>query len=127
MRSSLCEAVLDHLIVCLLYTSILTVARMIDGLTISKKELESGQIRVPKYRALYLDSVYREFGGIQFDRDQNYKSVIRTMKSIEDSDFEIPGEFRAILRGYQKTGFRWLKTLDAVSYTHLRCSSDRKH
>ena len=95
---------------------ILTVARMIDGLTISKKELESGQIRVPKYRALYLDSVYREFGGIQFDRDQKYKSVIRTMKSIEDSDFEIPGEFRAILRGYQKTGFRWLKTLDACGF-----------
>ena len=38
------------------------------------------------------------------------------MKSIEDSDFEIPGEFRAILRGYQKTGFRWLKTLDACGF-----------
>jgi len=95
---------------------LLTVARMVDGLAVSKSELSAGRIQVPKYRALYLDSLYREYGNIGFDRDQKYKSLIRGMKSIEDSDFEIPGAFSKVLRGYQKTGFRWLKTLDACGF-----------
>lgn len=46
---------------------ILTVARMIDGLTISKKELESGQIRVPKIPGIVSGFCIQGFGGIQFD------------------------------------------------------------
>ena len=56
-----------------------------------------------------------------FDRDQKYKSVIRTMKSIEDSGIlRFLAEFRAILRGYQKTGFRWLRPWTPVV---LGCNS----
>ena len=95
---------------------LLTVARMVDGLAISKSELQKGRIQVPKYRALYLDSMYREYGNIAFDRDQMYKSIVRGMKSVEDSDFEIPEAFSNVLRGYQKTGYRWLRTLDAYGF-----------
>uniref|UniRef100_UPI003260C6DD SNF2-related protein n=1 Tax=Clostridium sp. NkU-1 TaxID=1095009 RepID=UPI003260C6DD len=38
------------------------------------------------------------------------------MKSVEDSDFEIPQSLRHVLRGYQKTGYRWLKTLDSYGF-----------
>ena len=41
---------------------------------------------------------------------------LRGMKSVEDSDFEVPGHLAGILRGYQKTGFRWLRTLDAWGF-----------
>ena len=45
-----------------------------------------------------------------------FKAVVRGMKSVEDSDYEIPLTLRSVLREYQKTGFRWLKTLDSYGF-----------
>lgn len=95
---------------------LLTVARMVDGLAVSKGELQRRKAKIPRYRSLYLDSMYREYGEIRLNGDQDYKSVVRGMKSVEDSDFEIPDPFSAILREYQKTGFQWLKTLDTWGF-----------
>lgn len=95
---------------------LMTVAKMIDGLEVSKGELQSQKIRIPKYRALYLDSLYKEYGGISFYRDSLFKAVVRGMKSVEDSDYEIPDSLKQVLREYQKTGFRWLRTLDTHGF-----------
>ena len=38
------------------------------------------------------------------------------MKSVEDSDFELPDSLKKVLRGYQKKGFFWLKTLCQNSF-----------
>lgn len=90
----------------------MTIARLQEGLGIGKGELKEKQIVLPGYRALYLDQMVREEGGIAFYRDSLYKAVVRGMKSVADSDFEIPASFQGELREYQKTGYRWLRTLD---------------
>ncbi len=102
---------------------LLTVARMVDGLAVSKGELQKRKARVPRYRALYLDSMYREYGEIRLHGDPEYKSVVRGMKSVEDSDFEIPDPFSTILREYQKTGFQWLKSLDTWGFGGILADS----
>lgn len=33
------------------------------------------------------------------------------MKTVEDSDFEVPENLQKVLREYQKTGYLWLETL----------------
>ena len=45
-----------------------------------------------------------------------FKAVVRGMKVVEDSDFPVPQALFSVLRGYQKTGFRWLRTLDAYGF-----------
>lgn len=95
---------------------ILSIAELIDSLAISKSELEQKKIRLPKYRAFYLNSVLKDNEAIAFYRDTLFKSVIRGMKSVEDSDFEIPKTLKNVLRTYQKTGFRWLRTLDEYGF-----------
>ncbi|MDD3252013.1 MAG: SNF2 helicase associated domain-containing protein [Lachnospiraceae bacterium] len=97
-------------------SGLVTVAKLVDGLAISKAKLSEDSIRIPAYRALYLDSVLKEGNGITFYRDHLFKAVVRGMKSVEDSDYEIPSSLLSILRGYQKAGFRWLKTLDAYGF-----------
>ena len=94
----------------------LTVARMADGMAVSRSQLQGGTIRIPAYRALYLDSILKEGQGVTLYRDHLFKAVVRGMKSVEDSDFAIPESLQQVLRGYQKTGFRWLKTLDACHF-----------
>ena len=95
---------------------IFTVAKMINGMSAEQEKEESGTFRVPMYRALYLDSILKDGNGITFYRDNLFKAVVRGMKSVEDGDFEIPVSMRSVLRGYQKTGFYWMKTLDSYGF-----------
>lgn len=96
--------------------SLSAVSELADGLHLTGKELQSKSITLPKERALYLDSILRSNEGVSFHRDNQFKSMIRNMKSIEDSDFEIPNSLQNVLRSYQKTGFRWLKTMDIYGF-----------
>ena len=77
----------------------------------------SGTISMPRYRALYIDSVLK--GDVDVRRDANFKALIRNVKSVEDSDFKIPESLRKILRNFQRTGFRWLKTLDSYGLSGI--------
>ena len=95
---------------------LMTVARMTESLGIGREELLSGVVKVPVYRALYLDSVLKEGNGITFYRDNLFRAVVRGMKSVEDSDYVVPASLVQVLRGYQKTGYRWLKTLDVNGF-----------
>ncbi|WP_346919145.1 SNF2 helicase associated domain-containing protein [Lacrimispora sp.] len=95
---------------------LITIAKLVEGLGVSPDEMEQKSFRLPKYRALYLDGLFKEESGITLYRDQLYKAVVRGMKSVEDSDFEIPQSLKHVLRGYQKTGYLWLKTLDHYGF-----------
>jgi superfamily II DNA or RNA helicase len=95
---------------------LLSVARLVQDLAVSVSDLENKTFRLPAYRALYLDGILKEGSSITLYRDQLYKAVVRGMKSVEDSDFEIPASLNSILRGYQKTGYRWLRTLDHYGF-----------
>ncbi len=98
---------------------LLTVSKMvdyIDGQSGQGKTAPGDVFRVPRYRALYLDSLYRERHDIRLERDSHFKAIVRGMKSVEDSDFDVPKAFAKVLRGYQKVGFRWLRTLDFFGF-----------
>ncbi len=86
------------------------------GLNISADELFEKEIFIPKYRALYLENVLKDGKGIKYNRNSGFKALVRTIKSIEDSDFEVPENLSNVLRHYQKTGFRWLKTMDSCGF-----------
>ena len=83
-----------------------------EGLSLGKAELAKKNILLPSFRALYLDQALREDGHISLKRDSGYKALIRGMKSVEDSDYDVPSSFTGELKAYQKTGYRWLRTLD---------------
>lgn len=84
---------------------------ILDSLHVSEKEISSGKIKVPKYRALYVDNSLKDADMIKVDRDSSYKDIIRDIRNVQDSDFEVPSSLKFILRNYQKVGFRWLKTM----------------
>lgn len=95
---------------------IYTVMRLAKELGITKKELETGQLRLPAYRALYVDHLLKEGPGVAFYRDQLFKTVVRGIRSVEDSPDPVPEVFADVLREYQKTGYRWMKALDQCGF-----------
>lgn len=67
--------------------------------------------RIPRFRAMYLDEELKSQEMISIERDKAFRSMIRTMKSTEDMDYEVPDTLKPILRDYQKTGYYWIRTL----------------
>lgn len=83
---------------------------MIDTLNISERELAGKMVEIPKYRALYIDRCLRE-SNWQIERNLAFKQLVQNINEPRDMEFEVPKHFQGTLRGYQKTGFKWLKTL----------------
>lgn len=80
------------------------------------KELTEGTVTVPAFRALYLDSVLGKREDLRVSRDSQFRTMIRKFKTVEDSDFNPPASMDGVLRPYQRTGFRWLKTLESCGF-----------
>ncbi|MCR1898554.1 DEAD/DEAH box helicase [Irregularibacter muris] len=85
--------------------------KMIDYLSISLEDLDQDIIQLPKYRALYLDEMMKETKVKNVQRNIAFKSLIQNIKEPADLDYQVPASFENILRPYQITGFKWLKTL----------------
>ena len=93
-------------------SSLSVLSELADGLQISGKDLKRGKIKIPKHRALYVDAVLRDAGEqVHVHRDNLFKGLIRNIKNVEDSDYEVPKQQYSILRSYQKKGYRWLRTI----------------
>ena len=88
---------------------------MAYDLDFSADDLINDNIFIPRYRALYVDS--RLSGNVsEYSKSQDFKNLVRTIKQVEDSEIVVPGSLNDILRGYQKHGYRWLKTMDLCGF-----------
>lgn len=83
---------------------------MINSLDIDEEQLKKDVIKLPKYRALYLDEKLKD-SGISVERNLPFKQLVQNIKEPQDMDYEVPKELQGVLRKYQITGYRWLKTL----------------
>ena len=93
-------------------SSLQTLAEMMDTLRMSPKELAKGVVKLPLYRALYLDRLLEKNEEIYSSRDSYFREMVKNFKTVNDADFEEPASLSGIMRGYQRNGYRWLRTLE---------------
>ncbi len=93
-----------------------TVAELSHMLRLDPKDLAKGQAKVPAFRALYLDSVLAGNDSFQLTRDRQFRSMIRSFKSVAESDYSVNDKLDAVMRPYQKIGFQWMKTLESCNF-----------
>ena len=86
-------------------------AEVSEDLYLSEADLKTGRVNVPKYRAMYIDAALKSNHCLSVEKNKAFKGIVRNMKTIEDSDYEVPETLKSVMRGYQKSGFLWLKTL----------------
>ncbi len=87
--------------------------KLVTGMDISHKELQKGEINLPVYRSLYLNQLLKGIKGTEIVKNSEYKKIVNGLnkEQVEES-MEVPEQLNKILRYYQKTGYKWLKTLD---------------
>ena len=97
--------------------SLSAISELLDGLHLTGKELQEDEILLPRYRAAYLDAVLRGTGeGVQMNRDQEFRALVRRTKSVEDGEYDVPQRAQEFLRAYQKVGYQWMRTLDSMGF-----------
>jgi SNF2 family DNA or RNA helicase len=86
-------------------------SKLLDHLDLKGQDLTDQTLHLPKFRALYIDSFLRqaELSGIQ--RNKAFKQLVQSILEPQDGEYDPPPSLHQVLRDYQKTGFKWLKTL----------------
>ena len=78
--------------------------------------IESDRIHAPKYMTMYLDKYLQDKNLDFIKQNDNFKKMVTDINSSEEIEYEIPREVEGILRDYQKSGFKWLKTMDRYGF-----------
>ena len=86
-------------------------ARLIEEMGLSVADLKKPVIKLPKYRALTIDSLMKENNSLQVERSSAVRRMLQELREPQDADDALPDGIQGVLRDYQKTGFKWLKSL----------------
>ena len=81
---------------------------LFSDLDLSVGDFNAGSIVIPKYRALYIDSLKNKYSFI--DTSNSFDKFIDNFYKYKDIKVNF-GSDNAVLRDYQKDGVRWLYTL----------------
>ncbi len=93
-----------------------TIEKLTDELNITSELKDNNKIYIPAYRSIHVENIIKNNTLISANKDNNFKEIIKNLNNIQDNDFQIPKELNSILRNYQKTGYKWLKTLAHYSF-----------
>lgn len=83
-------------------------AEFLNALDVSRKEVRGKNLALPAYRALYAGELARS---VAHRRDADFEKLLENFGENSKLNFTVPRGLGKILREYQKTGYRWLKTL----------------
>ncbi len=96
--------------------SLLGLYALAEEFAASGKDGLQQQVTLPAYRALYIDRILRDDPAIRLRRDEGFRRLIRDVTAVADNAFSPPETLDTVLRNYQKTGFRWLKTMQQYGF-----------
>lgn len=89
------------------------ITSLMAGLDLTYKDIEKGNITIPAYRSLYLNRLLKKFDNREIIKEKEYKELVNNIEGKgKEENIIIPISLETTLRYYQKTGYKWLKTLD---------------
>ena len=86
-------------------------AQIVDDLGLRDRDLAEGMLKLPKYRALYLDRKLRELAESETEQQPAFQQLLKDIENPGEIQVVLPSSLKGVLRDYQRMGFQWLKTL----------------
>lgn len=84
-----------------------------DNIEMEDENVEENSIKLPIYRALYLEKIFKNMPNTNIQKNEYYKKMISEIEDRHiDINTKIPKKLNTELRTYQKIGYKWLKTLE---------------
>lgn len=94
---------------------LINMSEIFDNLDLTPSDFQNELIQLPMYRALYVDNMLKESSMKFFERNKALNDLIHDINEPSETEYKIPETIKGILRGYQKLGFKWMKTLSVYS------------
>lgn len=92
------------------------ILNVIEYLDLDKSDIKKQVINLPKYKAMYLEDNLNEFQSAYIERNIAFKRLVENIKSHKNAEYNVPESLKNIMREYQVTGFKWLKTLTSYGF-----------
>lgn len=90
---------------------------LLTGAGVDFKNFEKNEIRLPIHRSLYLNKLLDSDKTKKVSKDDSFKKIVREINDVSgDENIKMPDKMEDVLRFYQKTGYKWLKTLDSYGF-----------
>ena len=91
--------------------------KLITGMDIDYKQLETGEVEIPIYRSFYLNQLLKQLKGTEVQKNSEYKQLIEKLdKEQIEEELQVPKNLEKVLRYYQKIGYKWLKNIDNYKF-----------
>ena len=81
--------------------------RLAEDMDLTNRELENGSSEIPKYRAVYLDSLKKDKYHI-IKTNNLFDELINRFTSYKDAEVDFSKKDKDTLRDYQEIGVKWL-------------------
>ncbi|WP_027634655.1 SNF2 helicase associated domain-containing protein [Clostridium hydrogeniformans] len=85
---------------------------LVNNLGIEEKNLVSEKIIIPKFFASYVNDKIGE----EAESNREFRELINNLRDIKHMDYYVPEDLSGSLRSYQKTGYKWFKTLSNYGF-----------
>ena len=79
---------------------------LVDDINLSSKDIKNGNGIIPKYRAIYLDSLKDKYNIIK--TNSLFNDFINTFLKYKDINLSLTKKDKEVLRDYQEVGVKWL-------------------
>lgn len=89
---------------------------MLEYLDVKDSDLDKDKILLAKYNALYIDQALKGSSLALVERNKRFRELVNNIKEVHDLDFNVPEHLEDVMRGYQKFGFKWFKTLASCGF-----------
>lgn len=89
--------------------------RLATEMNLKSSDLKKGFGEIPKYRAIYLDSLKNNRYSI-IKTDNLFDKLISDFKEYQDSEIKLTSKEKKLLRPYQIEGIKWLYTIDKTGF-----------
>ena len=89
---------------------------LMGRLDLDENALALGSVRIPRYRAFYLDSLAREDESLTLSESRDVKHMVKRISRPGELDYPVPESINSVLRAYQKVGFHWLCSLSDYGF-----------
>lgn len=83
---------------------------------LKEENIEGNSINFHKNKAFFLQDVFDNLNSIKYSGREILLNITNKLKDTYSYDYEVPEELKGLLREYQVTGFRWLKTLKDLGF-----------
>ncbi|MCL1950121.1 MAG: SNF2 family helicase [Turicibacter sp.] len=99
--------------------ALLKMTSLLVDLKVEEGDLLGHGLKVPGFRALYLEQFAKKNPSLGLKIDQSLQGVVQTFHELDDSQFIPPKSLGNILRPYQETGYKWLQTLHHFGFSGI--------